>query len=115
MLSSSTITPFSRSISSPSKRECRSMSARTSRARAVCLLVCRCRIYYRGRRTTRLGPGERVVLFKDDGSVCVHSVRGARPVNYMPGPTAIREEDGVIRVIRLASDEELCITVEQVV
>jgi RecB family endonuclease NucS len=81
----------------------------------VRLLICRCRIDYRGRLTTRLGPGERVVLFKDDGSVCVHSVRGARPVNYMPGPTAIREEDGIIRVIRPASDEELCITVEEVV
>jgi len=81
----------------------------------VRLLVCCCRIDYRGRLTTRLGSGERVILLKDDGSVCVHSVRGAKPVNYMPGPTAVREEDGVIRIIRPASDEELAITVERVV
>src|SRR3954451_9388665 len=83
-------------------------------ARGVRILVCCCSILYEGRLTTRLGSGERVVLFKDDGSVCVHTQRGAKPINYMPGPTAVREEDGTIRVHRPASDETLTIALEQV-
>ena len=53
----------------------------------VRILVCRCSIGYSGRLTTRLASGDRVILFKDDGSVCIHARHGAKPINYMPGPT----------------------------
>ena len=78
------------------------------------ILVCRCSIGYAGRLTTRLRSGDRVILFKDDGAVCVHQTAGAKPVNYMPGPTAVREADGVVRVHRPASDETLTIVLEEV-
>lgn len=78
------------------------------------VLVCRCTIGYAGRLTTRLGSGDRVVLFKADGAVAVHALRGAKPINYMAGPTSVREEDGVIRVYRPASDETLTIVLESV-
>ena len=78
------------------------------------VLVCRCTIGYAGRLTTRLASGDRVVLFKEDGSVAVHALKGAKPINYMAGPTSVREEDGVIRIYRPASDETLTIVVEQV-
>jgi RecB family endonuclease NucS len=80
----------------------------------VRILVCTCSIGYSGRLTTRLASGDRVVLFKDDGSVCIHVRQGAKPVNYMPGPTAVREEDGVIRVTRPSTGEQLTIVVEHV-
>src|ERR1700712_565156 len=80
----------------------------------VRILVCRCTIGYAGRLTTRLASGDRVVLFKDDGSVCIHARAGAKPINYMPGPTVVREEDGVIRVTRPSSGETLTIVLEQV-
>ena len=44
-------------------------------ARGVRILICRCSILYEGRLTTRLGSGERVILIKDDVSVCVHTQR----------------------------------------
>ena len=78
------------------------------------MLVCRCSIGYAGRLTTRLASGERAILFKQDGSVCIHADRGAKPVNYMPGPTVVTETDDVIRVHRPASGETLTIVVEQV-
>jgi RecB family endonuclease NucS len=81
---------------------------------AVRVLVCRCTIGYAGRLTTRLASGDRVVLFKEDGSVAVHALKGAKPINYMAGPTSLREEDAVIRIYRPASDETLTIVVEQV-
>ncbi len=73
------------------------------------VLVAHCEIAYAGRLETRLAPGDRVVLFKDDGSVCVHALKGAKPINYMPGPTIVEEADDVIRVRRPASGETLTI------
>ena len=73
------------------------------------VLVAHCEIAYAGRLDTRLAPGDRVVLFKDDGSVCVHALKGAKPINYMPGPTVVEETDDVIRVRRPASGETLTI------
>ena len=78
------------------------------------ILVARCEIAYHGRATTRLGSGDRVIMFKDDGSLCVHTDRGYKPLNYMAGPTAVREEGDVIRVYRGASDETLVIVVLEV-
>ena len=79
------------------------------------ILVCRCAIGYDGRITAKLASGDRVLLFKDDGAVCVHGGRGFKPVNYMSGPTAIEEDGDVIRVRRAASGETLTIVVEAVI
>jgi RecB family endonuclease NucS len=73
------------------------------------VLIAHCEIAYAGRLETRLAPGDRVVLFKDDGSVCVHALKGAKPINYMPGPTVVEEADDVIRVRRPSSGETLTI------
>ncbi len=78
------------------------------------VLVARCEIGYSGRLETRLAPGDRVILFKDDGSVCVHALKGAKPINYMPGPTVVEEDGELIRVRRPASGESLTVLVEQV-
>jgi RecB family endonuclease NucS len=80
----------------------------------VRILVARCEIAYHGRATTRLGAGDRVILFKDDGSLCVHTDRGFKPLNYMAGPTSVQEQGDVIRVYRPASDETLVIVLAQV-
>jgi len=77
------------------------------------ILVARCEIAYHGRATTRLGAGDRVILFKDDGSLCVHAEKGYKPLNYMPGPTTVKEDGDTIRVYRPASDETLVILVEE--
>src|SRR6476620_3372010 len=77
------------------------------------VLVSRCSTAYHGRATTRLGAGDRVILFKDDGSLCVHAEKGYKPLNYMPGPTTVKEDGDTIRVYRPASDETLVIVVEE--
>ena len=78
------------------------------------ILIARCEIAYHGRALSRLAVGERVVLFKDDGSICVHAERGFKPVNYMPGPTTVTEQGDVIRVHRPASGESLVIVLHEV-
>jgi hypothetical protein len=79
------------------------------------ILVARCEIAYHGRATTRLGTGDRVILFKDDGSLCVHADKGFKPLNYMAGPTSVTEDGDTIRVYRGASDETLIIVVHEVI
>jgi RecB family endonuclease NucS len=81
----------------------------------VRVLVARCSIGYSGRLTTRLASGDRIIIFKDDGSVCVHGPKGFKPINYMSGPTALTEEDGLITVRRPETGETLMIEVEQVI
>ena len=75
------------------------------------ILVARCEIAYHGRAVTRLGSGDRVILFKDDGSLCVHAERGYKPINYMPGPTSVSDDGDVIRIHRAASNETVVIVV----
>ncbi|MCW2923105.1 MAG: nucS [Thermoleophilia bacterium] len=78
------------------------------------ILVTRCSIRYEGRLVTTLETGDRVVLFKDDGAVVVHAGQGAKPINYMPGPTVVAEEGRTITVSRPSSGESLVIDVEDV-
>lgn len=78
------------------------------------ILVTRCSIRYEGRLVTTLESGDRVVLFKADGAVVVHSGQGAKPINYMPGPTAVEELGRTIRVQQLKTGESLVIEVEDV-
>jgi RecB family endonuclease NucS len=78
------------------------------------ILVARCEIAYHGRAVTRLGAGDRVILFKTDGSLCVHADKGYKPLNYMPGPTSVSQDGDLIRVYRPASDESLVIVLQEV-
>ena len=79
------------------------------------VLVARCAIGYSGRLTTRLASGDRILIFKEDGSVCVHGPKGFKPINYMAGPTVLEETDGLITVRRPATGEVLLIEVEHVI
>ena len=79
------------------------------------VLVARCSIGYSGRLTTRLASGDRIVIFKDDGSVCVHGPKGFKPINYMSGPTVLEEVAGLITIHRPATGETLMIEVEDVI
>ncbi|MCW2920802.1 MAG: nucS [Thermoleophilia bacterium] len=78
------------------------------------ILVTRCSIRYEGRLVTTLESGDRVVLFKDDGAVVVHAGQGAKPINYMPGPTVVTEDGRTLVVSRPATGESLVIDVEDV-
>lgn len=46
------------------------------------ILVARRETAYHGRAVTRLRVGGRVILFKTDGSLCVHADKGYKPLNY---------------------------------
>lgn len=48
------------------------------------ILVGNCWVHYRGRASSKLEPGERIVIVKADGSVLVHRSTGYEPVNWQP-------------------------------
>jgi len=50
------------------------------------IIVGSCSVEYRGRASSKLGPGERIVLIKEDGALLVHRPTGYEPINWMPGP-----------------------------
>ena len=64
------------------------------------LVVARCQVDYAGRLTAHLPMATRVLMFKADGSVLVHSDGGSyKPLNWMSPPCTLREgttEDGAV-------------------
>lgn len=52
--------------------------------RRVLVIVGNCWVDYRGRASSKLEPGERIVVIKGDGSVLVHRPSGYEPVNWQP-------------------------------
>ena len=52
--------------------------------RKAVILVGNCWVDYTGRASSKLEPGERIIIIKDDGSVLVHRPSGYEPVNWQP-------------------------------
>ncbi|WP_276300104.1 endonuclease NucS [Halorussus lipolyticus] len=78
----------------------------------------RCTVEYEGRAVSTLGPGDRLVVLKPDGTALVHTDEGQKPVNWQP-PGCAHEagvEDGQFRIrsVRSSPDEELLVAFEQV-
>jgi RecB family endonuclease NucS len=48
------------------------------------ILVGDCWVDYRGRASSTLEPGERILIFKEDGSMLIHRSKGYEPVNWQP-------------------------------
>jgi endonuclease len=83
----------------------------------VRLVVARCEVRYTGRLTAFLPEATRLLVFKSDGSVLVHSdMGGYKPLNWMTPPSVIEEEPGRIVVRKRAgrSEDRLDIHVAEV-
>lgn len=48
------------------------------------LVVGNCWVRYHGRASSKLEPGERILIIKEDGSLLVHRSVGYEPVNWQP-------------------------------
>jgi len=57
--------------------------------RKTILIAGNCWINYQGRASSKLKPGERIVIIKKDGALLVHRPTGYEPVNWMPGGEVI--------------------------
>jgi hypothetical protein len=81
----------------------------------------RCTVEYEGRAASSLGPGDRLLVLKPDGTALVHTTENQTPVNWQP-PGCTHEASLVEGRLRVRSErstpsEELLVvfeTVEQV-
>ena len=71
-------------LENPSLEEALQLVGEALAERRVLLLVGNCWVAYRGRASSTLEPGERLVMVKGDGSVLVHRPSGYEPVNWQP-------------------------------
>jgi endonuclease len=84
------------------------------------LIIARCSVTYTGRSSTRLAEAVRLLMLKSDGTVMVWSDavgmggQKVKPLNWMTPPTVIEEEDGRIVVRKRKGDDQLEITLAEV-
>ncbi len=85
---------------------------------ALVTVVGRCTVEYEGRAASTLGPGERHLMLKPDGTVMVHTDEGRKPVNWQPpGCTCSVDTDADTLVFvstRSSPREELRVSFERV-
>ncbi|MFQ6053570.1 MAG: endonuclease NucS [Candidatus Bathyarchaeia archaeon] len=88
-----------------------------SRRRTV-VVVGNCRVDYEGRASSKLERGERIVLFKSDGSALVHRPRDYAPVNWQPPGSLFRtrvdDDNLTVRVFRRRENEVLEVSFDRV-
>jgi RecB family endonuclease NucS len=85
---------------------------------AILTVFGRCAVDYEGRAASTLGPGDRLVVLKPDGTTLVHTDEGQQPVNWQP-PGCTQEaavEDGslVFRSERSTPEERLTVRFDRV-
>ena len=83
-----------------------------SRHRTV-VIAGKCTVDYDGRASSKLEAGERLVVFKPDGSALVHRPKDYSPVNWQPSGsifnTKLGKDELVIRVFRRKEKESMVI------
>jgi RecB family endonuclease NucS len=80
------------------------------------LIVARCSVAYTGRLTAHLPEALRLIMLKADGSVLVHADAGGfKPLNWMTPPTAVIESEDTIVVRKIKGEDQLEITLHEVV
>ena len=82
--------------------------------RKVVIMAGKCTVCYEGRASSRLEAGERLAIFKPDGSALVHRPREYPPVNWQPPgslyQTKLTKEGLVVRIFRKKDHELMEVT-----
>ena len=93
------------------------IKAAVSERKAV-ILVGNCWVDYKGRASSKLEPGERIIMIKEDGSVLVHRPTGYEPVNWQPAgclfQTRVKGETLRVRAVRRKPVESVSISFDAV-
>ena len=68
----------------PGAEAARDLTAAALDREATVVVFGRCTVEYDGRAASTLGPGDRLVVLKPDGTALVHTDEGQQPVNWQP-------------------------------
>ena len=84
----------------------------------VLLILGNCWVNYKGRASSKLEPGERVVMIKEDGSVLVHRPTGYEPVNWQPPgctfQTSVDDDVLQIKAVRRKPSESVSLFFDRI-
>ena len=72
------------SLENPNVKEAAELVREALSGRKTLIIIGNCWVEYHGRASSKLKPGERIVMIKEDGSVLVHRPTGYEPVNWQP-------------------------------
>ena len=105
-------------VQNPSlKKALRLIKSGISRRRTV-LIVGKCEVEYEGRASSTLSTGERIIIFKPDGSALVHRPKDYSPVNWQPSGSIFHTKMGdnglLVRVFRRKEKEFMEITFKEI-
>jgi hypothetical protein len=107
-----------RSRDAPDAATARELVAAGLDGDAMVAVFGRCTVDYEGRAASTLGPGDRLVVCKPDGTALVHTDEGQQPVNWQPPGSShtVRLDDGelVIESERETPAESLSVRFERV-
>lgn len=110
---------FPRAVPDPTIPEAATFVAEAIDQGALVTLFGRCTVDYDGRAASELGPGDRHVMLKPDGTHLVHSDEGQKPVNWQPPGSEhgcrVVEDTLVIESVRTSPEERLVVTLSEVV
>ena len=101
----------------PDAEAARALAAAALDREATVVVFGRCTVEYDGRAASTLGPGDRLVVLKPDGTALVHTDEGQKPVNWQPPGCAhsVAVEEGlVVRSERETPAETLLVEFEEV-
>ncbi|WP_297515741.1 endonuclease NucS [Thermococcus sp.] len=76
-----------------------------------------CRVHYDGRAKSELGPGDRVIIVKPDGSFLIHQKEKREPVNWQPPGSVVKlelREKPVLVSVRRKPRETLEVELDEV-
>jgi RecB family endonuclease NucS len=82
-------------------------------AEALVTIFGHCTVDYEGRASSTLGPGDRHVMCKPDGTILVHTDEGHQPVNWQPPGCShevrLSDEGLALESVRSSPDEQLLV------
>ncbi|HIJ08527.1 TPA: DUF91 domain-containing protein [Candidatus Bathyarchaeota archaeon] len=86
--------------------------------RRTLIVAGNCRVRYSGRASSKLEPGERLLIIKQDGALLVHRPVGYEPVNWQPSGSIfhaeIRKDVLEIHGVRQKPRESVTVVFEEV-
>lgn len=68
----------------PTLNEAESLIQKAFKQRTTLIVTGNCQVHYVGRASSKLGPGERILIIKKDGALLIHRPTGYEPVNWQP-------------------------------
>ncbi|NJE26364.1 DUF91 domain-containing protein [Thermococcus sp. MV5] len=95
----------------PNKGDIIELFSKALSTEAIVTIFAHCKVFYDGRAKSELGPGDRVIIIKPDGSFLIHQREKREPVNWQPPGSSVsldvREDKLVLRSVRRKPKEIL--------